>query len=223
MDPDKLIQTELFEIFERERGPHFLPTKGGGKITAKMRAFVVYYLESHKLAESAIRAGYSPKHAGSIANRLIQKSQVAELIKKMEYEALVQAGYSREKVIRELLKMAYFSLRELVNDDGTVKDPSEWGSDAAAAVDSIEVLEEYEGQGKNRHYVGRVKKVKATNKFKALELLTKLMNLVQDRIVFPDKDGNPQAPGLTVNQSFELVFLNPPDEIKRIRNELPQR
>lgn len=197
---------------EKQEVDQFLPTKAGGKITAKMRAFVAEYLKTHELAGSAIRAGYAPKYAGSIANRLIQKSQVADLIRQEEEEALKRAGIDRTRALMELAKLAYFDLRKLYREDGSLKNPGEWDDGTAAAIASIETFEEFKGAGKNRRQVGYIKKVKVCDKNRSLEMLLKHLGLLKENVVFPDKDGNPMAPGTTVQNKIEVVFVSPPGQ-----------
>lgn len=201
-----------FPGLEKEEVDQFIPTKAGGKITAKMRAFVAEYLKTHELAASAIKAGYAPKYAGSIANRLVQKSQVAELIRQEEEKALKLAGVDRVRILLEMSNLAYSNLQRLFREDGTLKDPSEWDPETAAAVSSVEVFEEFEGTGKNRRQVGYVKKIKFWDKPRALEMLAKNQGLLKDSIVFPDKDGNPMAPGVQIQNRIEVVFINAPGE-----------
>jgi len=201
----------MFGLPEREAGLRFLPTKHGQKTTAKQRAFVRYYLETHELGKSAIRAGYSEKNANTIANRLLRKSQVADLIRQEEEAALKRAGIDRTKALMELAKLAYYDPRKLYREDGSLKDPSEWDDATAAAVAQVEVFELFEGAGKNRRQIGFTKKVKGWDKNRALEMLLKHLGLLKKNVVFPDKDGNPMAPGMVVQNKIEIVFVNPSD------------
>jgi phage terminase small subunit len=191
-------------IPEKERAEPFLPTKKGGRITAKMMAFVAEYLKTNELAASAIKAGYAPKYAGSIANRLIQKSQVAELIQKEKKEALSRAGVELTRALLELAKLAYYDPRKLYRDDGTLKDPAEWDDSTAAAISQIETQEHFEGSGDKRRLTGHVKKVKAHDKKGALELILKYLGALKENIVFPDANGNPQDPSPKI---IEVVFV----------------
>jgi phage terminase small subunit len=205
-----LKQITLFELDEQPAGPKFLPTKAGHRTTAKQRAFVRYYLETRELSASAINAGYSPKTAGAIANRLMHKSQVAELIRQEEEEDLRRAGIDRTRALMELAKLAYFDLRQLYREDGSLKNPSEWDDATAAAVASVEVFEEFAGKGKDRKQIGHTKKVKTWDKNRALEMLLKHLGLLKENVVFPDKDGNPMSPGVQIQNRIEVVFVNPP-------------
>ena len=178
-------------IPEKEPGKHFIPTKTGGNLTAKMKAFVVEYLQSNDLAASAIKAGYAPKHAQKIANRLVHKSSIAELIKQHEEEALRKAGVSRVRALIELTRLAYANPRNLYREDNTLKDPNEWDDDTAAAIASIEVFEEFEGKGQDRKFIGLTKKVKQWNKNEALRNLLQHLGLLIDKKELMGPNGEP--------------------------------
>lgn len=168
-------------IPERRYDPKIPPIKGRQRLTARERAFALYYLETHKIGESAVRANYSPKHANAIGNRLIKKSQVAEFIKEQQEETLRQSGIDRTKALLELTKLAYYDLRKLYREDGSLKDPGEWDDDTAAAVSSLEVFEEFKQEGKTKRQTGWTKKVRASDKNRALEMLLKHLGLLVDK------------------------------------------
>ncbi len=133
-----------------------------------MMAFVAEYLKTNELAASAIKAGYAPKYAGTIANRLIQKSQVSELIRQEKEAALKRAGVELTRALLEIAKIAYYDPRKLYRKDGTLKEPSEWDDDTAAAIAQVEVFESFEGTGDKRRFIGHTKKVKSWDKKAAM-------------------------------------------------------
>jgi phage terminase small subunit len=201
---------------EKEQGEHYLPIKKKGKVTAKMLAFVTEYLKTNELAASAVKAGYAPKYAGTIANRLIQKSQVSELIRQEKDAALKRAGVELTRALLEVAKIAYYDPRKLYRADGTLKEPSEWDDDTAAAIAQVEVFESFEGTGDKKRSVGHTKKIKAWDKKAALELLLKHLGALKENIIFPDAEGNPQSVTPQTLQVFfveKTVQLNPPGSV----------
>lgn len=166
---------------QKDPKEHFIPTKGR-RITAKQKAFIRFYLETHELAASAIKAGYSKRTAGSIANYLVQKSEVADLIREEEEKVLKQAGLTAQKVLMQLANLANSDVRKLFREDGSLKDPAEWDDFTAAAVSSIEMLEEFAGKGMKKVHIGQVKKVKLWDKPSALEKLGKYFRLWSDKL-----------------------------------------
>jgi phage terminase small subunit len=58
-----------------------------------------------------------------------------------------------------------------------VKSPSEWDDDTAAAVSSIEIIEEFSGSGEDRKLSGLTKRVRLWDKNAALEKAMKHLGL----------------------------------------------
>jgi len=191
---DRPTQLAMFGLEdERPYEPQFQNVgKGNRPPSAKLKAFVRHYIETRKLRESAIKAGYSKKNSHVIASRLLKKEYVQNMIRAEEEASLKRLGVTVDRFFKELTRLAYFDIRKLYREDGSLKHPSEWDDETASAVVSLEVFEEFENKGKNKNLIGFVKKIKASDKKGALELLAKSMGLLRENIVFPDKDGNPQ-------------------------------
>lgn len=96
-----------------------------------------------------------------MANRNIS-SRVAELRKIVAERSVV----SQESVIKELQRIAFFDIRKLFNEDGTLKRVTELDDDTAAAIASIEVVD----IGADGQLV-LSKKFKTSEKLKALDLI----------------------------------------------------
>lgn len=221
---DNFKQINLPGYPEKVPGEHFIPTTAGGRrVTARQRAFAKIFAISRKRAESAIKAGFSKKNASKIANELLQKTHVLMLVKQEEEDILRQAGVDRVRVLTQIARLAHADGRNLYREDGSLKNPSEWDDETAAAIASVETLELFEGMGKQKELIGFTKKVKLWEKKGPLELLMKYLDLFQpDKIVFPDKDGNPMAPGGLVQNKIEVVFINPPgpDTLRQRNGEM---
>jgi phage terminase small subunit len=195
--------------------PDFPEAERTERLTAKQKAFVRHYLESHEITESAKKAGYADKHSNTIGNRLMHKSRIIELIRQEEEKAIQAAGINRKDALLRLAKMVYFDPRNLYREDGSVKDPSEWDDATAAVIAGIEVMEVFGGKGKEKTIIGQTKKVKVIDPLRALEVLMKHLGLLKDS----DKDGNPMAPGTTIVQNkivIEFVNAPGPDEAKNV-------
>jgi hypothetical protein len=97
----------------------------------------------------------------------------------------------KETVLSEARKLATFDAREVFDDEGKVKDPSEWSDAVASMVANMSVT--YDGDG-NPTY-----KVTMWKKEKALELLGKSIKMFIDRI---DHSGKMSLEDL-VTKSYE--------------------
>ena len=91
-------------------------------------------------------------------------------------------AWLREVVLREVLRIGLSDLREIFNDDGSLKPISQWSRGAAAAVSSVEVEELFSGRGTDRQHVGFTKKIKFWDKSKALDKLGKQANLFTPKV-----------------------------------------
>lgn len=103
--------------------------------------------------------------------------------KNKEYEAALQARneWARESILMELKKMIGSNLQSIINEDGSLKPVHDWPDEIASVVQSIEVVEEFEGSGRDRIQTGWNKKVKFWSKEKAIELFGKHIKLFTDQ------------------------------------------
>jgi len=107
--------------------------------------------------------------------------------------------WGKEAILLELRRIGMSDIRILFNEDGSIKPVTEWPDEAGAFVSSIEVVEEFEGTGKDRLQTGWNKKIKMWSKEKSLELLGKNLKLFLDRV---EHSGNLTLEGL-IAQSLE--------------------
>lgn len=148
-------------------------------LTDKQRRFVDEYLVDLNATQAAKRAGYKDPNIG---RQLITKNNVAEEIRKRKKELSEKTGITQEMVLREYAKIAFFDPRKLFQDNGQPKDVTMLDDDTAGALAGLDVLEEYEGSGRDREFVGYTKKYKIADKLRALDALGKHLGLF-------DKDG----------------------------------
>jgi phage terminase small subunit len=195
-----------------ERDPNIPPTRGksGQRLTLKQKKFAILRIEGKDIGDAARLAGYSDKSADVIGSRLVKKSQVSEFIKNQEEKAIFEAGINRKDALMRLAKMVYWDSRSLYRDDGSLKPPSEWDDATAAVIAGVEIGEIWGNEGKKKIIIGQTKKVKVVDPLRSLEVLLKVLGLQKDTVVYPDKDGNPMQPGVTVQNRIEVVFVNAP-------------
>lgn len=154
---------------------------GVRKLTKKQKFFVAEYPKDWDGSKAVIRAGFHPKNAqraAEMAYQLLHKTPVKEALDRAMEERLRKLGIHSERVLQELARVALSDLRNVYNEDGTLKLPHEWSDEAAAAVAGVEVFEEFSGRGENRELIGYTKKVKSYDKVRALEILSKNLGLI---------------------------------------------
>lgn len=141
------------------------------KLTPKQERFVDEYLKDLNATQAAIRAGYAPKHAHTIASQLLSKTQVSEEISIRRKAMADNCGITRDRVIKEMARLAFFDARKFFDDDGNPIHISKLDDDAAAAINGLDVS----AVGNAEMGIGQVLKYKIPDKNKALENLAKIL------------------------------------------------
>jgi phage terminase small subunit len=95
---------------------------------------------------AAYRAAYNtanmkPKTVHEAASRLLKNSKVAARIAKLTAPAILAAGLSVERTLREIARVAYCDPGRYYRADGTMKPIIEWDDDMRAAVAQVEIDE----------------------------------------------------------------------------------
>lgn len=134
--------------------------------------------------QAAVSAGYKPGDAAKKAGyRLSTDVHVAKALEARRAEALAKAqeitGISVERTLKELGRIAYFDVRRLYREDGSLKPIHEWDDDCAAAVAAIDQVEEFAGKGEDRALIGYTKKVRVFDKNSAIEKAMKHLGLFE--------------------------------------------
>lgn len=113
---------------------------GNGKLTPKQAKFVDEYLVDLNATQATIRAGYSKKTADVIASQNLSKIRVQQAIQKRRDELQKATQWTQEEVLNGYRKLAYYTLDEIYNDDGTLKPISEISPNARFAVSGVKIL-----------------------------------------------------------------------------------
>lgn len=114
------------------------------------------------------------------ASRLMANHKVSARVKELR-ERITSTGIaSAERVLLEASRLALFDPRKLFFDDGMPKPITALDDDTAAALAGLEVVEEFEGSGEDRKFVGYTKKYKVADKNSALEKLFKHHGLYRE-------------------------------------------
>jgi len=102
--------------------------------TAKKILFAYFYLEDPNATQSAIKAGFSEKTAYSQGQRLLKDVEVQKIIKsKMD-----NAEITVERVLAEIAKIAFFNVKDIYKEDGSLKKVNELSPDVSCVIAGIE-------------------------------------------------------------------------------------
>jgi phage terminase small subunit len=157
-------------------------------MTPKQEMFCLEYLKDLNGTQAYRRAGYKGggRFAYSAAARLLNNVAVATQIQKLMDERVERTGITADRVLAEIAKLAFFDPRKFFDADGAPIPIHKLDDDTAAALAGMDVLEEFDGTGKNRVFVGYTKKYKLTDKRGSLELLGKHLRLFTDVVELKD-------------------------------------
>lgn len=152
----------------------------------KQAKFVAEYLISGNATQAALAAGYSPKTAHVIGQENLKKPVIASLLQAKnteiaarQDERLAAMELTKERVQREIARIAFFDARKMFAQDGTPLAITELDDDTASCIVGLDVLEEWQGTGENRVLVGHVKKYKIANKNVALDQASKILGMYE--------------------------------------------
>lgn len=152
------------------------------KLTPKQERFVEEYVVDRNGTAAAIRAGFSKRTAGPAASRLLKNVNVAAAIKRARAKLSKKTEVTQERIVNNLSHISESDLLNYFDENGCFRPLDEIPEEARRAIASIEVFEEYQGKGKDREFIGYIKKIKLWDKPKALENLGRHLGMFKDNI-----------------------------------------
>lgn len=158
-------------------------------MTPKQKRFCEEYLIDLNSTQAAIRAGYSEKTSYSIGQENLKKPEISNTIQQLMQERQSRTQITQDRVLKELSRIAFFDIRKLYKEDGSLKKPNELDDDAAAVLSGIDIVEMAGGE----EAFGFTKKVKIFDKNSALTLAMRHLGMLNDKI---EHSGEIKAPEL---------------------------
>ena len=148
-------------------------------LTPKQQAFVREYLADFNGAQAAIRAGYSPRTARSIAQENLTKPDIQKAIEKATKRAAEQAGLTVDWVVSRLMALAGTDLGQVCewDEDGSlkVKPTADLSCEQRLALASVRQTVSESGETRRT-----VLEVKLADKIAPLEMLGRYLGLFKD-------------------------------------------
>ena len=84
-------------------------------MTRKQKRFVKEYMIDLNATQAAIRAGYSPETAYSIASENLRKPEIENYIAKEQAIISARTGVSVDRVLKELARIAFVNADNLID------------------------------------------------------------------------------------------------------------
>lgn len=145
----------------------------------KARFVEAYLSNGGNATDAALQAGYSPKTADQQGSRLLKDVKISELLESRRAEVCEKLEISTERVLKERARLSFFDVRKLFDSNGAPIPIHELDDDSAAAIAGFEFVEQFEGHGEDRKFVGYLKKYKLSDKGASLTALEKHLGLYQ--------------------------------------------
>jgi phage terminase small subunit len=144
------------------------------QLTAQQMKFCERYVETSNATQSYIDAGYKVKNADvakATASRLLTSVNVSLYVKQLQDKELHRTRVSKERVIDELVNVAFGSISEIVEIDEEGRPRLKPEADLRQ-VDAISSSRSVSDSGYSESFT-----VKRGDRLKALEMLCKLLGL----------------------------------------------
>lgn len=159
-----------------------------GGVHQRRTRFVKEYLLDQNGTKAAIAAGCSEKSAHVTASRWLKNVKVQEMIQDGNDKINAKLDLTLERVRQEIARLCYYDPRKYWNADGSAKAITELDEDSARAITGFEMAELFTGPGEERGLAGYVKKFKLADKTRALELASRHLGALRDRVEVTDTD-----------------------------------
>jgi phage terminase small subunit len=156
-------------------------------MTPKQERFVQEYLIDLNATAAAKRAGYSAKTAHVIGQENLSKPEISFALAAAQQQRGERTEITADRVLKELARIAFFDIRKLYAEDGTLKNPKDLDDDTAAALTGIDIQEVTTG-GEGAPVV-TTRKAKVIERTSALTLAMRHLGMLKDRLEVEDVTG----------------------------------
>lgn len=177
-------------------------------LTPKQQVFVDEYLKDLNASQACIRTGYSQKTSRSMGVQLLAKPNIQHAVAMAMAQRSERTSITADRVLQELGRIAFFDMRKLYREDGSLKAMHELDDDAAAVLAGVDVVEVSKAsvvEGEVIHTPEFTKKVKVPDKVAALGLAMRHLGMLRDKVEHTGKDGKDLPAGVTTVQAGVLV------------------
>lgn len=173
-----------------------MATDKNKRLTDKQKMFCQEYLIDLNGTQAAIRAGYSQKTAGQIAEQNLKKLEIQTFIQELKKIRAEKLEITTDMVLAELAKIGFSDIGEFFNDGYSIKPISEL-KDKSKVIQSIQV-EDTQGEFGS----SRTVKFKLHDKLSALEKIAK-------HIGFFEVDNKQKTPD---SEILEIKIVRPKED-----------
>lgn len=163
-------------------------------------------------AAAAVAAGYSAGDAGSRGAKLARRPDIAARIAELQDEAaktvLETVNVTRQRVIEEFSRIAFFDPAKLFDSEGCLIEITKLDEDTRRAIASIEHDDsfKYSDDGDEPKRTGRTSRLKFLDKHGALVSLARHLGMFRDKVEITGPDGGAVQTTVDVNIDAKTLF-----------------
>lgn len=146
-------------------------------LTAKQRAFCLYYCTHWNATRAAKEAGYSEKTAQEISSENLSKPIIQSYIKHIQSDIARAAGVSALRNLNELAKIAYTNTTDIRESWGQLKDWESIPDDVKAGIAEVVTVSRVVKTSLDEDKTIELEtvKVKMHDKLKALDMINRML------------------------------------------------
>ena len=139
--------------------------------------------------EAGVKANYSQAEIRTLHIKLLRRPEIKAYIKELRSDIIGRLRIDGLDIAHELSRIAFSNIMDVYDNDMKIKPLSEFTDKERASIASIEVLDEYVGQGSFKELSGHTTKIRFHDKLKALEMLGKILGVGETNKLEQDANG----------------------------------
>lgn len=109
-------------------------------LTPKQERFCQEYIIDLNATQAYIRAKYTAKDADVAGPRLLGNVGIKDRIEELMAKRAAKVGITQERVLQEYARLAFFDIRNIYDEKGSIKKVTELDDDTAAALVSVKAI-----------------------------------------------------------------------------------
>jgi len=149
------------------------------KLTPKQRKFCLEYLKDFNATRAAVEAGYSKKTARTTGYENLTKQYIQAYLSKRINKAEEKAEIDIELILSHLYYMAFFDVKEMLDERGDLLPTSEWPPIAGKLISGMDIKKTIDSKGGETVIV---KSIKMPSRERNTENLGRYLAMFTDKI-----------------------------------------
>lgn len=180
----KKVRVAKKKIVKKGRDNNVNNNNNGG-LTVKETLFVKEYLMDFNATRAYMRVydnAQTCESASVQSCKLLRNNKVLKFeIDKQIRDRMMRLDVKNDMIVAQLKGWVMMDLRQFYNENETFKSIHELNILQQSFIDGIETEELYEGQGRDRRHIGRMKRIKFVNRLEAKRTLMKYFKMLIDK------------------------------------------